>query len=141
MRNLLLQVLPAAVDSVWSANLVSSLLSAASIIGFFAWLGKRLLDQMERRFVANEDKLNKALVKVAEIEKNYIHRFEEVNMALKESSFNIIERVTIKLDDINREKYEHRVKMTESNARLEQKVEQLANFVRENTNPRGNGDR
>ncbi len=115
-------------ETVWLANA----LSTGLIVAILSYFLKRMFKQYDDRLAAAEKE-------AGEIKRNYLKRFQEVHETISEENdktrehFDVrIDDVRRKMDEVNRDKMEFRLKQVEKMATIENKVDNIVdNLIRE----------
>lgn len=135
MEKLLLQVIAAGSSDVWPANMVSVAMVLTGGGLLIRWFLARFIAENDKKIKASFDVALKALEEVKEVKRNYLERFENVNENVTVS----FEKVNSKLEEVNRDKWEHRNKQERTLGGIENELKNLANYCKENINPRKDG--
>lgn len=106
-------------ETQWLVNIVT-----VTVISIIGWLIVRFIASFERR-------LKGAEMEADEIRTNYIKRFEEVHEKIEESERRITEHFTREIKEVVRDKSEYRIQMGRDIAKMETKVDQLIDVVRD----------
>lgn len=103
-------------DKVWLANIITG----GVVVTVLGWL---LI-----RFIQNYDtRLSKTEEEAAEIKKNYIRRFEEVNEKIDETKEELKEHFTTKIEEVIRDKSNYRIEQSRAIGVIETKIDILLN--------------
>jgi dsDNA-specific endonuclease/ATPase MutS2 len=123
-----------AIENVWLANI----LTGAIVTGLIAFLGKRLLGSIDKRFDQQDGRIEKAEGETEEVKKNYIRRFElvhekvdetkgELNVKIEETKTEILKEI----HQIQHDKHDYRQKQAESMGELKTTVGMAIGMMKE----------
>jgi F0F1-type ATP synthase membrane subunit b/b' len=107
------------------SQLIANLLSTGVMITIFWFLAKKYLGTLEARLNKSEDNAKKLEQKAYDLEHNYIDRFEGVNKKAEETK----DYLSRKLDDLQTDKVNFRMKQIEKMATIENKVDNLRDQI------------
>lgn len=107
-------------SQIWLANLVSASVLIA-VMGYFI---RRYINQQDKKLAVVEEK-------VEEIEKNYIHRFEEVKETQHRVKDEILRTLGSKIEETNRDKMQYRVDQAKDMGEMRTEIRHLTEAVRD----------
>lgn len=107
-------------DHVWSANLLSSLVNAGVVLGGLIFFLKKWISENDKKHAEHDKRID-------ELEDNYLDRFEKVHHQLDDNKNVLVN----KIDEINRDKWEHRNRQAEQLGAIRSDVSHLTEIIKE----------
>lgn len=117
-------------ENVWIANIVTG----GFVVGIITWLFNRFINSYDKRLARAESKAE-------EIEKNYIHRFEDMHKSLDAATHNLREHFSKEISEVIRDKSAYRIEQAKSMGIMETKLDNLIELVKRNEGRRASDDR
>ena len=109
-------------------QVLANLLSTSLVLGIFWFLAKKYFGNLEARITQSENDAKALRERAHELEHNYVDRFEGVNKKQEENKEQVLKRI----DEINTDKINFRMKQVEKMATIENKVDNLIQAVNRN---------
>lgn len=131
-------------DQAWPANIISTGALLLGLYGLLKWFLIEFVKAIEKRIDAARAVGLEALANVKEVREdleevkhNYLTRFEHVNENVSATR----EHLTAKLEEVNKDKYEHRIRQEQILGEIKAEVKNAVNKIDTiaNQNPRNNG--
>lgn len=112
-------------ENIWVANLVSS----GTILTVLGFLILRFIAGYDKRIKDLDCKSEAVKKKSEEIEKNYLHRFEEVRDKIDNAARNISEHFTEEIKQVVKDKYDYRIQQSGLTSEIKAKLDGLIQAV------------